>query len=536
MFYFKKNKKTQVLVSIVAIAIVVVMVLSMIASVAMAQETASESNVSSVELTLPTLFEDDLLEKNGKEVLPQGVYLEGHSLEGMTADEAVQYTNAYANDIMSRSITLAAQGEEFYYDGGGLSPVWHNTDAAQVFYGMVLTGTPKERMQQAIDRMKDPYDQLLLIEYNTQPLIDQINQLAQQYGTPAVNAAVYLNDDHEFVTVPGENGEGYDSKAAADELLAMVESYKSTDSMRYEMTMSTIFPEYSEEDFEFSNEPLGSYTTKNLGIGNRYDNIELSAMNMNGHYFFPGETVSAKAMYGDISEAGGYEMAPGYQSGKQVQAMGGGICQTTTTLYNAVLRAEFDNSKIDRRGHSMLVTYVPPSMDATVSDDKDFTFVNTTNSPIYIESYVEGDTVTVNIWGKETRPENRTIDFTYEVLELDWPDQLYYTSISDEICTYGYVDVAFKIQTEVDPHPYVHSRSYKQVYIDGELSQTIPLNEDIYGPMTGTIYTASDCTYYAYVEESGSPDAVYPYLGSTITIQVQHWDGASWMSGEEHYY
>ncbi len=104
-------------------------------------------------------------------------------------------------------------------------------------------------------------------------------------------------------------------------------------------------------------------------------------------------------------------MAGSYLNGEVVDSMGGGICQVSTTLYNAVLRAELEVT--ERSPHSMTVSYVPESGDAAIAGDyKDLKFKNNLEYPIYIEGYTTSDKkITFNIYGKETRDQNREISF-----------------------------------------------------------------------------------------------------------------------------
>ena len=99
---------------------------------------------------------------------------------------------------------------------------------------------------------------------------------------------------------------------------------------------------------------------------------------------------------------------------KVVETYGGGICQVSTTLYNAVLYAELEVVK--RFPHSMLVAYVDPSRDAAIAGDtKDFVFKNNYENPIYIEGEITADNqLTFRIYGKETRSENRSVEYESE--------------------------------------------------------------------------------------------------------------------------
>ena len=85
----------------------------------------------------------------------------------------------------------------------------------------------------------------------------------------------------------------------------------------------------------------------------------------------------------------GYELAPSYESGKVVDSYGGGICQVSTTLYNALLKSELEI--LERHNHTMIVTYVDPSKDAAIAEGlMDLQFANNTDYPIYIEGYGYG--------------------------------------------------------------------------------------------------------------------------------------------------
>ena len=102
-------------------------------------------------------------------------------------------------------------------------------------------------------------------------------------------------------------------------------------------------------------------------------------------------------------------------NGRVVDGVGGGVCQVSTTLYNAVLRAELE--VVERAPHSMTVTYVDPSADAAIAGNwKDFKFANSTDAPIYIEAGVSNKQVTFTIYGEETRPASRKVEFTSTTL------------------------------------------------------------------------------------------------------------------------
>ena len=109
-------------------------------------------------------------------------------------------------------------------------------------------------------------------------------------------------------------------------------------------------------------------------------------------------------------------MAGSYNAGRIEQTIGGGACQVTTTLYNAVLRAELEI--VERHAHSMTVSYVDLAYDAAIAENsKNFKFKNNLDLPILIEAFSRDRVITFRIWGHETRPENRTVKFENKVLK-----------------------------------------------------------------------------------------------------------------------
>lgn len=161
---------------------------------------------------------------------------------------------------------------------------------------------------------------------------------------------------------------------------------------------------------------LGSYTTSYSSSGaNRSGNVANGCRLIDGATLYPGDEFSVYEAISPFTEANGYFMAGSYSGGLVVDSLGGGICQVSTTLYNAVLRSELDVT--ERSNHSMIVNYVDPSADAAISGTaKDFKFVNNLDHPIYIEGYTKDKKITFNIYGVETRPEGREVSFESEIL------------------------------------------------------------------------------------------------------------------------
>lgn len=153
---------------------------------------------------------------------------------------------------------------------------------------------------------------------------------------------------------------------------------------------------------------IGSYSTSyGSSTANRCANIATAAGKIAGKTLMPGEVFSFNDTVGSRSAANGFYSAQEYMDGQTVEGIGGGTCQVSSTLYNAVLYA--DLSVVSRTNHMFPVSYCPIGQDATVADTGvDFKFVNSMDYPIKISAYTEGYTVTVSILGTQ-RDDPRTV-------------------------------------------------------------------------------------------------------------------------------
>ena len=155
---------------------------------------------------------------------------------------------------------------------------------------------------------------------------------------------------------------------------------------------------------------LGSFVTKYSNNANRTTNLRLASNKINGTVIMPGDTFSYNKIVGERTIAAGYKNASVFENGRIVDGLGGGICQVSTTLYNAVLYANLQI--VERTNHMFLAGYADGGRDATVAyGSLDFRFKNNRTYPIKIESRVENGYCTVKVYG--LRMEN---DFDVEIV------------------------------------------------------------------------------------------------------------------------
>ncbi len=218
-------------------------------------------------------------------------------------------------------------------------------------------------------------------------------------------------------------------------------------------------PRIKKSDLESVQDLLGSFQTA-AGSGQaRVQNIQVGIDKLNGSVILPGEELSFLSKTVPFNAENGYAQAGVYEEGRVVDDYGGGICQVSTTFYNAAIYAELEI--VERYPHSMTVAYVKPSMDAAIANDiLDLVVRNPYDTPVYIESYLDGNgMVTFHVYGKETREAGRVVSFESETLATEDYKTVY---VADSSLSFGAMDSDGHASTGVD------AQLWKVVTLNGE--------------------------------------------------------------------
>ena len=208
--------------------------------------------------------------------------------------------------------------------------------------------------------------------------------------------AYYTQDP--FAVYPSENG--LDFAISLDEAKEILLEDKS----EYVIPLQTLYPNVTTNMIgtEAFPDMLSTYSTRySTSDRDRTTNLQLAASKINGTVLMPGETFSYNQVVGERTIAAGYKEAPIYVSGEVVDGLGGGICQITSTLYNAVLYANLEI--VERSNHQFVPSYVKASRDATVVYGSiDFKFKNNRDYPIKLVCSVSGGIAKFDIYGLRT--------------------------------------------------------------------------------------------------------------------------------------
>jgi len=206
------------------------------------------------------------------------------------------------------------------------------------------------------------------------------NQLERQIKKTPKNAGL---DDYGRI-IPEEVGYMLDQEKFKEQFTA---GFFGNKPIRINIPTQPVHPKVDSEIISnIRTKLIGHYITFfNSGNQERSHNIALAAEAINNHVVFPGETFSFNKVVGKRTASKGYQPAPIIVRGELSEGIGGGICQVSSTLFNAADRSGL--KILERYSHSKQVPYVPPGRDATVSwYGPDFTFTNRYNQPILIRA------------------------------------------------------------------------------------------------------------------------------------------------------
>ena len=264
------------------------------------------------------------------------------------------------------------------------------------------------------------------------------NQCAS-FNQEAVDAGL-TRENGQFVVHDGTPGTVIDEAASADKILSVLSDDWKGQNLTIALDMKTEQPRGSAQELAEVKDLLGTFTTSYPNSGEaRCTNIANACGFIDGTVVYPGQEFSVLKTITPFTAENGYELAGSYLGSQVVDSFGGGICQVSTTLYNAVIRAELQVD--ERHNHSLVVGYVDLSDDAAIAESSgmDFKFTNTLDCPVYLEGTISGKSITFNIYGKETRDPGRKVSFESETLETVEPEgEAVYTDSTQPVGTITY--------------------------------------------------------------------------------------------------
>ncbi len=360
----------------------------------------------------------------GEDKIQTGIYVNDMNLSGLSAGEARDKVNAYVDSFGDAQITLnAVEGGTISTTASELGLKWGNESILDEAANFGRDGDVLRCYKELKDLEYKNKVYKVEFEFDKNKIRTLIEENADQYNQEAVNATLVKTEDG-FKITEGQTGVAVDVQASTNAVYDHLMADWNGENCSIDLVVTTQEPKGSEEDLAKVKDVLGTFTTSySTSGGARSGNVVNGCNLINGTTLYPGDEFSAYEAVSPFSQENGYYMAASYLNGQVVDSLGGGICQVTTTLYNAVLLSELEVT--ERYNHSMIVTYVDPSADAAIAESsgKDFKFKNNLEYPVYIEGITTPEKqVTFTIYGVETRDSAREVAYESVILEKTVPD------------------------------------------------------------------------------------------------------------------
>ncbi len=310
--------------------------------------------------------------------LPKNVTVNGINVGGMTAAQAAQAVReSIEDDLKTKSLTIVGATKNYRFE------------YPEIGY--------KDNLQQLLKTVKKGGSYTAEVKYFLNGISEIAAAVCDSQSVLVTEPYAQFNDTGE----PFTYFEGCDGlRADRLSLMADIRLSLSTDFKDVKLKFNTVKRTKNLESVKRDTKKLGSFITYFDGDNiSRSHNIRLAASAINGTVLKKGEVFSFNATVGARTRERGYKSAKIIENGSFVEGVGGGVCQVSTTLYNA---AVLSGLKIkEYHPHSLAVSYVPPSCDAMVSGSYfDMKFENVTGSPVFIRSRTGANFVAFDIYGR----------------------------------------------------------------------------------------------------------------------------------------
>ena len=326
----------------------------------------------------------------GDGVFYPNIFVNDIPLEGKTLDEAAAVVTQQVQSLISSfRITLRTEdGRSWDITGDSLNMKYDIADQLDQLWAIGHTGSSSTRYEQVKALETEPAMRYTTLTYDLSQVNQILNQIKAEVDQPAVSATRVQDDSKwpPFSYTDDIPGQTLDITGLNERICAMVDTLESG---VVDLTPTPVQATITRAQLEAQIVKLSSYETT-VGKSGEYaearaENVRLGTEKFNHLVIRAGESVSFNKVAGKRTVANGYQQALEIAYGNYVLGTGGGICQVSSTLYNAVVNAGLTVNK--RTPHAIPSSYVEKGLDATVSDDRyDFVFTNNTNSDIYIET------------------------------------------------------------------------------------------------------------------------------------------------------
>lgn len=415
-----------------------------------------------------------------------GITIDGLPIKGLTkesAEKILEQKNQPRLDNLNIKLIYNSKSWQFRYSD--MSASLDIKEKINQAYNIAREGNVFQRYLTMTKLERQGYSINTELRYNVDSLRGSIEKIAMEINKAPVNASIYFkpDDNIKFRITPEKEGTSLNTEKVLDEIKEILKEGMEENTI--DLVPDKVQPNVFAGEFTGKTEKIVTFGTDlSKSAEGRTNNVVKAASAFNGMVVMPGQIVSFNRTTGERTLKKGYGYAPMIQNNHLVDVPGGGVSQTSSTLYNAVIRAGLEVLEWTR--HSFPSSYIDKGLDTTVnlpSPEIDLKFRNNKNSPIYIRTFYANKKIYFEIYG-EPLPNGREYKFyseVYETIPATTPD-----IIRDLEGKYA--------QYEDERHVMVGSREgykvrvYRQIFENGNFIKEELFDSHFYKPVKGLIH------------------------------------------------
>lgn len=338
-----------------------------------------------------------LVDKKYDNYIYKEVYVEGINLSKLDKSEAkVSIYKNFEKNIYNKNLTILINDEEYnlsYEDLGVQFDVEKAINEA-FNYGKDLNFVESFLLILFPKRLDIELD----VTYNEKAVEGAIYQLESRFNIKPKNGEIFIDDSGKIQIEKEKNGLRLDGEKLKEDIIKNIDSTLQDEVIILKGNLVSWFPKITKKDLEKINSNTSNFSTNYSNSSDpRKNNIKIATKAIDGTVLMPGEEFSFNKIVGPRTVEKGYEKAHVILGNNFTDDFGGGICQVSSTLYNAVLKLDLKIS--ERTHHSIPISYIPLGRDATVNyGSSDLKFINNKKYPIYIKAIANNDNVEFKIY------------------------------------------------------------------------------------------------------------------------------------------
>ena len=371
-----------------------------------------------------------------QDMIFQGVFVDGVHVGGMSIAEAEAALSGNGNAAANAfSVTINIGNKSWTLDNTNISANRTLEKVLKQAYAIgrqnttAIIGTSqtpfRERVNTVLNLLENYVNLRSEATYDHDAVRQKINEIASYVTRDPVDSQIesFNPNTRAFTFTQDQPGVTIDSEALYNEVIAKLD--QGTVGATVDVTAKITTPAVTKADMMNNFKMIAAYTTDTTSAKSRNNNINLACQAINGKALMPGETFSFNQTTGQRTTDKGYQSAGAIAAGQSIEEVGGGICQVSSTLFNAVARADLEI--VSRSPHAWPSTYVNYGEDATVNwPSLDFKFKNNKSTPVFIIAYYKDRKCSAEIWGM-TLGTGITIDLDSKIVKTTDPptDVLY---------------------------------------------------------------------------------------------------------------